>query len=101
MPRFIRLLLLGTLLIAGIHEVRAERYQVVLLHVELRRLPRVDGVQVPFAELTSAVASRIRGNDALRVKISFRIGAAKEFREEVMNRCRAAGATSFVLLYKS
>ncbi len=91
------MLLLG--LTAGL--ARAELYQLIRVDVLTFDRVRVERVEVPMEKLTETIKERVKGPDRIRIRMYLPIGTSKKVKKDVMDRCRAAGATSFSLVYKS
>jgi hypothetical protein len=99
--RTIRFAFIVILLLLGTNTTQAELYQTISVNVMSPEVFRVARRQYPLSEMTHVVASEIKGTNRVYIKLYIPLGIKKEVLQDIKDRCRKAGATSFFIQYKS
>jgi hypothetical protein len=85
----------------GSARVDAELFQTIHVNVMSETKAEVQRVPVSLADLPAAIKSHVAGSDRIRVALVIWLPTTKAQQKKIMDLCRAAGATSFTIAFKS
>jgi hypothetical protein len=81
--------------------VNAELFQTIHVNVMSETKAEVQRVPVNLAELPASIRSHVEGSDRIRIVLVIWLPTTKTQEKKIMDLCRAAGATSFTIAFKS
>jgi hypothetical protein len=101
LDRVLRFALFAIVFLVTAARAPAELYQTIKVNVMSAEKFRMGRVVYSLEEMTTVVASEVRGSDRVRVLLYIPLGMKKALIEEIKDRCRKAGTTSFHIQYKA
>jgi len=100
MKNFIRMFLFAAAILATCALARAEFFQEICVNIVDYDNVRVDGEVVPTEMLTETILKDVRGNDRVRVVLMVPNAFSQAELRKIMDYCRKAGVTHFLVTTK-
>jgi len=101
MKNLARFLILALVIVVGSTSARATLYQVIFVNIITPQVIEVEWKRYDRAELAKAVASYVKGDDRIMIKLLLPGSISKTEEKRIIDECRKVGAKSFFVAYKA